>query len=344
MKKKNKKYDEEIDLFQVLKELLNVSTFLWKKKISIIIIAFVSLLIGVGYEYQNQKPNYFKYSLPISLNNSLEFFKLEDLFFKVIIDNLNNEEPNQRDVYTTGKSENIISTMLLERFSQELLDYEEIMRVLKNNPTITDSISELSPINQEKKLFSYAKSLKIEPSKDVKNKYIINFILEDNIDGLNILDQILKLSSNNLKISIIDELNNRLKIKKDFELNKDLKEIEFLSEQNMLAKELNIDEPNIDTTMNELPYIFLKGYKAIEKEINIIKNRKYQHLINIQNDINKFKDMDIRWIDYNLFLADIDPTIKSKPIKMISILIGLVAGCLFVIFSNLSTFIRQAKK
>ena len=187
MKKKNKKYDEEIDLFQILKELLNVSTFLWKKKISIIIIAFVSLLIGVGYEYQNQKPNYFKYSLPISLNNSLEFFKLEDLFFKVIIDNLNNEEPNQRDVYTTGKSENIISTMLLERFSQELLDYEEIMRVLKNNPTIKDSISELSPINQEKKLFSYAKSLKIEPSKDVKNKYIINFILEDNIDGLNIL-------------------------------------------------------------------------------------------------------------------------------------------------------------
>ena len=215
---------------------------------------------------------------------------------------------------------------------------------LKNNPTIKDSISELSPINQEKKLFSYAKSLKIEPSKDVKNKYIINFILEDNIDGLIILDQILKLSSNNLKISIIDELNNRLKIKKDFELNKDLKEIEFLSEQNMIAKELNIDEPNIDSTTNELPYIFLKGYKAIEKEINIIKNRKYQHLINIQNDINKFKDMDIRWIDYNLFLADIDSTIKSKPIKMISILIGLVAGCLFVIFSNLSTFIRQAKK
>ena len=35
----------------------------------------------------------------------------------------------------------------------------------------------------------------------------------------------------------------------------------------MIAKELNIDEPNIDTTMNELPYIFLKGYKAIEKEI-----------------------------------------------------------------------------
>ena len=85
MKKKNKKYDEEIDLFQILKELLNVSTFLWKKKISIIIIAFVSLLIGAGYDYQ--KPTYFKYALTISPSNNLQFLKLEDLFSKVKIDN-----------------------------------------------------------------------------------------------------------------------------------------------------------------------------------------------------------------------------------------------------------------
>jgi len=330
MKKKNKKHGEEIDLLQVLKVILNVSVVLWKKKISIIIIAFVSLLIGAGYDHQ--KSTYFKYSLTISPSNNLEFLKLEDLFFKVKIDDNKNVEVNEK--------QNEINIMLLERFNRELLDYEEIMHVLKNDLIIKDSLSELPLMNQQKALFSYAKSLKISPSKDVKDQYIINFILKDSIDGINILDQTLKLTSNNLKRSIIDELNNRLTIKKDFEFNNDLKEIEFLSEQNLIAKELNIDEPDMDVSLSEnYPVYFLKGYKAIEKEINIIKNRKYQHLTNIQNDINKFNDLDIKWVDYNLFLAGMESS-NFRNIKVISILIGLVVGCLFVIFSNLSRLIK----
>lgn len=346
MKKKNKKHDEEIDLIQALKFMYNLSITLWNKKTSIIIITFVSFLIGVGYEYQQS--NYVKYTLTIRSSNSLEFLKLEDLFFKVKkmkelkIQNKHNINigVDQRE-FSYNNLDKPISIMLLEKFNTELLDYDELIQVLKNDPIIRETLTELPLINQEKVLFGYAKSLKIEPSEDIKNQYIISFILNENMNGINILDQTFKLSINNLKKSIIDELNNRLKIKKDTEANNDLKEIEFLYEQNMIAKELNISEPKIDEIKSggNNP-LYLRGYKSIQKEIDIMKNRKYQHILNIQNDINKFKDLDIKWIDYNLHSVDTENSKNSRATKLISILIGLVAGCLFVIFSNLLRITR----
>ena len=128
-------------------------------------------------------------------------------------------------------------------------------------------------------------------------------------------------------------------------LHNDRVRIDYLKEQSSIAKELNIIDNqiefvqlsqsnvsfNINTANNEY---YLRGYKAIDKEIELLQNRKYLNYDLIKQEINNLKDLEIEIIDFNIYLMD-TKYLKDTTLNLILfILLGLVIGVFFVIILN----------
>jgi len=136
-----------------------------------------------------------------------------------------------------------------------------------------------------------------------------------------------------------------LMINKNLKINKDVKRLEYLLEQSKIAKELDLKENQVDSinlsqtnvslniNNNDVAY-YLRGSKAIDKEISLIRNRKYVSFLDIEKLINSIKDNKIKWVDYNIYLAESKPIKDSKLLLMISIVSGLIIGVFYVLISH----------
>jgi len=345
MKKISKNYNDEINLIELV-------MILWSERIKIILITVISFLIFFGFNYFNQpKNNLFEFSLNIKPNKDTEFIKLRNV-----------HEFLKRD------SKKNLNLEYFNQFLEELMDYEELVFILNINESFKKEISNLSIKDQTKKLFIFAeKNLEIIKL-DVKNEYVLKFLWHNKEEGENILDQLLNLTITNLEKSIYQELEQLIELKKNKILQYDKHMINMLKEQSLIARELEIEEklvevnspfilPTYDNTVDSeskkfldpnihINTYYLRGYKAIDKEINIIKNRKYENLSLILKDLNLIKSLDIKWIDYNIFLLKKSLQNNSKDFEWIfSILIGFVLGIIYIIFSNaLKNFEVKVKK
>jgi len=229
------------------------------------------------------------------------------------------------------------------------MKYEQLISVLQKKDYIKEEISKLSRIDQQKKLFTYAQQFTIQviPKKKI-NQYFVKFKWHDADEGIEILIETLDLVSKNLAKTVFSDLNTLVNIKKNFIINGDLNRIEYLQEQAEIARELGIDKMspigldteasfnfNSSTSLNfnstNLDY-YLRGTKAINKEINIIKNRKYKEFTQIENEIVSLKDnTEIKWVDYNLFLIKLKIIKNSNIFLKISIISGFILAFLYVI-------------
>jgi len=159
------------------------------------------------------------------------------------------------------------------------------------------------------------------------------------------LQDTLDLTSKNLKKRIDFELEQLLEFEKKLLLNSDVIRLDYLKEQSAIAKELNIIDNQIDNvnltqssvSLNintaDIAY-YLRGYKAIDKEIELIKNRDYQNLKFIEQEVNSFKAQNIKFADYNIYFMDVKLLKDTKLILVISILLGLIVGIFYVLISN----------
>jgi hypothetical protein len=200
-------------------------------------------------------------------------------------------------------------------------------------------------------LFKYAKLLEIVAPKKNEKNYIINFTWHNSEEAQKILQDTLNLTSKNLKERIDLELEQILEFEKKLLLNTDRIRLDYLREQSAIAKELNIIDNQIDNvnlsqssvSLNintaDIAY-YLRGYKAIDKEIELIENRDYQNLKLIEQEVNSFKAQNIKLADYNVYLMDVKLLKDTKLILVISILLGLIVGIFYVLISNAF----QAKK
>jgi hypothetical protein len=182
------------------------------------------------------------------------------------------------------------------------------------------------------------------PKKNEEN-YIINFKWHNPEEAQKILQDTLNLTSKNLKERIDLELEQILEFEKKLLLNKDRIRLDYLREQSAIAKELNIIDNQIDNvnlsqssvSLNintaDIAY-YLRGYKAIDKEIELIENRDYQNLKFIEQEVNSFKAQNIELADYNVYLMDHNSLKDTKLILVISILLGLIVGIFYVLISN----------
>jgi LPS O-antigen subunit length determinant protein (WzzB/FepE family) len=312
MKKNSPLYDDGIDLIALFK-------IIWDGKIKILLITIISFF--VGFVYNSQIPVNYTNSLTIKTGKSTEFLRLKNIN-KLLKSNQSNQS-NQS---------------YLARFINELDDYEEFLLSIQNTKKIQEHLSKFNIKDQEKELFKYAKLLEIVSSKKNKQNYIINFTWYNSEEAQKILQDTLNLVSKNLKEGIHLEFEQILEFEKRLALNTDKIRLDYLREQSAIAKELNILDNQIDNVLNlsqssvslnintaDIAY-YLRGYKAIDKEIELIENRDYQNLKSIEQEINSFKAQNIKLADYNVYLMDHNLLKDTKLILVISILLGLIVG------------------
>ena len=361
--KKNSPYNNnEIDLIELIK-------IIWDGKIKILSITLI--LFAIFYSYNllqpKQKPivDLYKNSITVKRSNNSEFFNFYPIYnylkpetFKKYSDQSNISSQSTEEFFT------INNKRILDNFLIEILDYEELIFVLKNNKTVAEKIAKLTEEEQLNELYNYAKLFTIsKPTQPISNQldgFDINFIWPDVVESAamaeeckKILDQTIKLTIINLQESIFKGLENMLEIKKNHILAEDTRRIDFLLEQSLIAKELNFDKSQVDISeltgeynlalninTNQNSY-YLRGYKVIDKEIDIIKNRKYSELSNIKNVIDVLRKSNIQWINYNIFmLKSVLVESRSKESTTIplhfSIVFGLIIGLIYVYISHVT--------
>ena len=213
--------NDEIDIGEIF-------IILWNLKIKITLIALISFVIFVGYDNSRpKKPNVFKNTLTIKSAKENEFFILKSLQNEIV--NVNKfKKDTLRENLTDVTNYNV---KVLHRFIEELLDYQELVSVLKKNENIKKDISQLSEYDKQQKLYGYTKLFTVEksPSETQNHEYTLRFTWQgDQRESIDILDQVLKLASMNLRASILKELEDNYKNEKEFIVNRDLRRIKYL--------------------------------------------------------------------------------------------------------------------
>ena len=314
MKKNFSTYDDEIDLVVLFKTI-------WSNKIKILSIIIISFLIGILYSFLI--PNNYLYSLTINASDNSEFEKLDSI----------NQSVNFE--FTKG-IDNKINQTVLNKFFKEISDYEEFLIDLKNKIKNSDNKSKSLVKIQEKGLHEIKKLLKFILNDDLKLE-----LKWDNFDeAKDILQGTINLTLNNLVASAYKEFDLIIENQKKLIHMEDLARIEYLKEQSWIAKELNIADNQITTLfLNEAnnliynPY-YLMGYKAIDKEIELIQNREYKNFKSIKQELNFLKNEKINFIDYDLNLIKVKRLKNIQLILLISILLGLILGIFYVLITN----------
>ena len=277
MKKINKKNENEIQLIDLISLLFN-------NKLMFIIFISISIIIGVLYNYNSQ--NLYKFTLKIKpINNSaLINYTTTNEFIKT------NKLAGHEQYLVTNSS-------VFEKFVEELLDYQELISVLKKFSNTEEQVSTSSINSQNFELASIAKSFTVEPvySKffgENSNSYLnlqIKFVWQDKDEGIKILDETLNAVLENLKFSINNDLENYIRNIYNNKIQKDTFRIDHLTEQSLIVKELGIKENSAKQLMG-LPE-YMRGYRALDKEISLIKDRKYRTLNNLFLEVDELKNL-----------------------------------------------------
>ena len=343
MKKNSYLHDNEIDL-------IVLSKIIWDGKIKILLITTIAFLVGFGYDSGIPK-NYLN-SLTINPSKNTEFTKIENIK-KLLISNqsiqsFQSNQSNQLDQSNQFNQRNQIKVgnqLYQSLFIKELEDYEEFLLVLKNTKKVQEQFLKIKIEDQELELFKYAKLLEIVKSKKNEESYIINFKWHDPNEAIKILQETLNLVTINLKNLIHSEFFQAIEYEKKILIDNDRQRLDYLREQSSIAKELNIidnqidnlnlNQSNVSLSINtaDIAY-YLRGFKAIDKEIELIENRSYQNFKLIQKELDSLKKDNFKWADYNVYLMDIKSLKDTKKIIVISILLGLIIGVFYVLISN----------
>ena len=331
-KKANLYYDDEIDLFNILK-------IIWFEKIKILLIVIISFVIGFGYLYQTPK-NYLN-SLTVTPGNTFQFKKIESI--QKILESRQINQSNQSDKPNKSTNQKL-NQLYLDRFINELAAFEEFLAIVKNTKKVKEHFSKLNE-GQEIELFKYAKLLEIIKPKKNEIGYKINFKWHDPDEAQKVFKDTLNLVSKNLQKIINGELLQTLEFEKKLLMNKDRVRLDFLKEQRDIAKELNIayyetdninlflSSESLNINKEDIAY-YLRGYKAIDKEIEIVQNRNYQNFKFILQEIDNLKKENIQFASYNTYLMNVKTLKNTKLILVISVLLGLLIGVFYVLISN----------
>ena len=108
---------------------------------------------------------------------------------------------------------------------------------------------------------------------------------------------------------------------------------------------LNLSQSNVSLNINtaNIAY-YLRGYKAINKEIEIIKNRDYEVFEYIEKEISNFSDLDFELVNYNIYLMSSESLNNTKLILIIFIVLGLIIGSFYSLILDALKLKKTFKK
>jgi LPS O-antigen subunit length determinant protein (WzzB/FepE family) len=344
MKKNINKNYSDFDLEDMMRTI-------WEKKLIVVLILSVTIMVSLFYF--SKQPTSSQVSIiikPAQYKEGVNFFLI-------------NEFVEEFNVATRKKSSGIQTSHIdkiraLDRFASEIMDFEELTFVLEKNETIKKKISKLSKEDQQRILYDYSRQLTIKQNKksgDDIIEYELNFIWSNAAEAQKILEDVLILTEKNLGKTLINDLKTLQKIRKDQIIDKDLLQIEYLKEQSKISKALNIVNQSKDggnlierdlfiddilsflnsKIYNNQSLAFLRGSKAIEEEIEIIRNRKHVYLDKFEDRLDRLEEMGLKWVDYNLFLMKSSSNKADlRKILFLATLVGLIIAVVVVIVLN----------
>ena len=359
---------DEIDLFSFFEKL-------WDGKWKIILFIFISIIVGISYLLYT--PSIFKVRTIIQKSNQDLYYKYKSLNDILIMDS--DLEPNYFKTVSENKAQFKVDNLLIfEMFVNEFNDYEEMITVLSENNYVKDKIRNLNDKQKRKALINFAKNFSIIKSRNKVNDSEISFVWYDVNEGSLLFNKALKKTLINVQKSLsikidniansIELINQRKKASLKIELNSiktlnkliNAKRTRYLIEQSDIAKELGVEKNQLDKLTIESPNYpyYLRGFKAIDKELELIKNRSNQDndlmskgyldvkkkLLLIDKDIRskQLKDANkaikndniSNWVSFNLELAEIENKKKPYLVVFFSIFAGGILGIFYVLISN----------
>lgn len=372
----NKVQDDEIDLFQLFETL-------WDGKWKIIATTFVAFVVGIVFSVF--KPNSFEVSTPVKIAKQSVFFKY------VPINNILKQTGLYSDKPFNDIGYRFDPNSVFKNFVIEFNDYKEMVGVLSKDEFVKQKIKELDDREKQRALIGLAKNFKIVPPVNKEKNWHLKFLWHDFYEGRSLfkkaiektLINIQNTSKSNLKelAKAIDNQNaykletlqNNLNVIKQGAKTALKKRILFLNEQYSIATELGIETNKLNTSelsqngQNQISFninqndgfsYYLRGYKAIKKEIELIESRSEQdnllmvdasfELINkialIKSDKTsaqlrnalKFIERDNAkdWVVFDMELADAKSQNKTKLYIAFSIVLGGILGVIFVLVSK----------
>ena len=371
----NASYDHEIDLFGLFETL-------WDGKWKIIATTFIAALIGVGFSFL--KPNSYEISTSIQSGKQSVFFEYTSL---------NQLLQNNGLLHHAEKNTNgfiFDSASVFKMFIEEFNDYEEMVDAVGASEFVQKTIEDLDDNGKQRALINFAKAFKLKAPSKNKEIWTLSFEWHDELEGVRLIsDAIRQMLSNIKNISIsnindladsidirnmqkLEQLGNELSLHQKNQIIRDKKRIQYLREQSAIAKEIGIETNRLDANAlsqtsqnsislsvnsNDFPF-YLRGYKAIDKEIALIESRSDEEklliadgYIQTKKDINSLEtdlsSSQLRiaaeiiandnlndWVKFNFALADVKSLKKSNVYFAVSIALGGMVGVMYVLISN----------
>lgn len=374
----------EIDLFSYFKTI-------WDGKWKIIITTLFATTFG--YIYILTTPNLYEVTSPIINNNQNVFIKYKSLndTLKESKQFLYYEESKPFEI-----DGNIIIEMFVTEFNdyEEMINVLSKSEFVQNKVQNLSNIEKRKTLVKLANKFKIVNNYKTNITKDNDFNREIIFRWHDKDEGILLIDKALKLTlinvQNKLSMNVkslasslekqiqrqITSFKSQLSITREiYELSTAKKKL-YLIEQSKIAKELGIENNTFDLSLLKqksplncvLPQpqilekfdnqYYLRGFKAIDKEIQLLnarsekdkdlmadeylKIKKKLLLAESDNKPNELRDAvkiivndDIKnWINFNLEFSEVKNLKKSSLIISFSIIIGLMIGIFGVFILN----------
>ena len=358
-------YSDEIDILKIFSILL-------RYKWLIILITLLSVLVGITLF--NNKENSFTVSTSIypgSKSIFINYMSINDVL----------EENGLRENFENPNGYSIDRERMLNNFINEFNDYEEMIIVLNKNDFVKQSLNNLDENEKNQILIDYAKSFSLTlPSEDdkINDTLYANIVFNwHNVDeGSDLINKAIIMTLENVQKNLFYDLNsialsidyknerkleslrNEVNILKQQQELANAKRLQYLKEQSAIAKELGIAENQLEANSFKHSAFYLRGYKAIDKEISIIIKRSEEEnlltasgydeinkeIISIQNDLSSSQlrnalnlinnNKSEQFIKYNLSLADIKSQKNFNLYFAVSVFLGLILGMIAALFFN----------
>ena len=342
--------NDEIDIFGIIETL-------FKFKLRIIIFSIIAT--SLGYIFYFKTSNSFELTTKISPANSSVFFEYFQLNKSIEISSSKYYSSINMKFSEASEKAPITNLSIFKKIIKEFNDYEEVKEILSQQKTLDAIVlSELDEYEKSKIINGKAKSFKIlKPTKDLED-LTISILWPDPDQGSEIFKDIINLVLQNVKSSIVNDLNqihaylkfikkNQIellekKILSIMNLQKtiDSQRIFHLSEQAELARSMGLKnilvtkDENFEVLVSDLVEFnyknsstdYLRGYEILDKERELLQNRTQEELLLSNSEYAKLKnEIDLISNDdfENKIKNDIDIIINDSPYDWVNYDLGL---------------------
>ena len=359
-------HDDEVDLLELFGTL-------WEGKGKIFGAATIAAIVSIGISFL--QPNSFGGSTPIYKAQHYVFAKylsINELLKK------------------NGFEYSINSEHVFRLFLSEFRDYKEVVEVLSDSAYVGELPLNVEEGEQKNAVVELAKQFEIAPPDKKVTDWIMKFEWRDEEEAKLIFNHVVYKTLSNVRRRIASdmvEMANAVAVRNKLlseRLNAELSALEdaiflrnkqrllFLEEQSLIAKELGIEKNALDgnglaqgknggvslsVTSSEVPF-YLRGYKAIDKEISLLSSRSKEEdflidpgyvaikikLASIQQDVSAQQihvlkeiittDEPANWVQYDLALSDVESQRKPILYLVLAIILGGIIGAMYVLISK----------